>query len=239
MPSLKGTLNGMLLLSTVIASALPNVIDLQRRAESYQIDGLRIEGSSTTIYENLIYSGPANITTRSGGTHLCNGQNNAANPNPGATPTTALQAAAHLAHFPFDGTFDSEFDDFFITSIGPDTGTATEFWGLLVNYQFTPVPGCQYEVKQGDQILWAFDAFSKVHFLKLSGPELVKTKEVYHLTVKDGLTDEIISGATVGTAVSDDNGVVTLTAPSHPTITEFKAERADSLRSNKLVIAVI
>jgi hypothetical protein len=240
MPSLKMYLSSFLLLAAPIsASAFPDIVDVQRRAKPYQIDGLRIEGSSSTIFEAPIISGPTNVTTPSGGTHLCNGQNDGANPNPSATPTTALQAAAHFAGFPFDGTFDTEFDDFFITSIGPDSETATEFWGLLVDYQFTPTGGCQFEVKPGDKVLWAFNAFNAVHFLELSGPELVEAREVYHLTVTDGSTGEAVSGATVGTATSDANGIVTLTAPAHPAITEFKAERSDSIRSNRHVVAVI
>ena len=44
-------------------------------------------------------------------------------------------------------TFSTEFDDFFITSIGGESQTAKEFWGILLNFQFTPVGGCQQEVK--------------------------------------------------------------------------------------------
>ena len=92
---------------------------------------LRVEGLTDTAYEGPINSGPRNITTASGGTHLCDGTNNGANPQPGNTPTDALDAAAKLAGFTYDGTFDPEFDDFFITTINGDTETATEFWGIL------------------------------------------------------------------------------------------------------------
>ena len=128
---------------------------------------LRIEGLTNTIYEAPILSGPHNVTTASGGTHFCGGTNGNANPAPDNTPTDALDAGSKLAKFPFDGTYSAAFDDFFITSIGTSTQTATMFWGLLVNYKFTPVGGCQFEVKAGDQVLWAFDAFSKNYFLKV------------------------------------------------------------------------
>lgn len=39
--------------------------------------------------------------------------------------------------------------------------------------------GCQQETKKGDQVLWAFDAFSKNYFLKVSPAELVVKKGGY------------------------------------------------------------
>ena len=68
-------------------------------------------------------------------------------------------------------TFFTEFDDFFITRIGTSAETSTQFWGLLLDFQFTPVGGCQQEVKAFQDILWAFDAFNKVFFLEASGWE--------------------------------------------------------------------
>jgi hypothetical protein len=38
----------------------------------------------------------------------------------------------------------------------------------------TQVGGCQQQVAADDTILWAFDAFSKTHFLKLDGPSTAK-----------------------------------------------------------------
>jgi hypothetical protein len=131
---------------------------------------LRIEGddSEGTIFEGCIVSGPRSITTSSGNTHLCDGTNNGANLTPGTTPSTQLDAAAALVGFTYDGTYDSQFQDFFITRIGQSRQTATQFWGLLRNEQFTPTGGCQEEVMQTDRTLWAFDAFSKSFFLKVS-----------------------------------------------------------------------
>src|SRR5438046_1493659 len=77
---------------------------------------IRIEGSKTTIYEGPIQTRAENVTTPSGGNHLCNGLNGGTNPTPGATCTTALNDASKQAHFPFDGVFETAFDDFTITS---------------------------------------------------------------------------------------------------------------------------
>ena len=64
---------------------------------------LRIEGATDTIYEGKIGTAPGLVTTPSGGTHECDGTNNNANPNPGSTATTALQSAAGICGFGFDG----------------------------------------------------------------------------------------------------------------------------------------
>lgn len=204
---------------------------------------LRIEGADSTIYEKPIVSSPRNITTASGGSHLCNGENDGANPTPGATPTTALDAASKLPEtigggFGFDGTFDSEFNDFFITTIGDTTQTATEFWGLLVNYQFTPVAGCQFETKAGDKVLWAFNAFNQgERFLELSGPKLAKKGKAFEVSVIDGMTDTPVQGATVGGAITNATGYASI-VPTSAGVLSLKAEASNSIRSNRLDVLV-
>jgi hypothetical protein len=199
---------------------------------------LRIEGSTDTIYEGCVYSGPTTITTASGGTHLCDGTNDGANPQPGDTPTCALNAAASACGFTYDGTFDSDFDDYSITAIGGSEQTATEFWGILVNYQFTPVSGCQFEDSPGDNILWAFNAFNANYFLELSlSASNVSAGESVTASVKDGMTGVDIPDASVGGATTGANGEATL-AFSTPGIYSLKASRSDSIRSNAVIITV-
>ena len=64
---------------------------------------LRIEGPEKTIFEGPIITRGHRVTTFSGGTHLCDGTNNFANPSPGPNCISALDDASKLAHFPFDG----------------------------------------------------------------------------------------------------------------------------------------
>lgn len=215
----------------------PSQIDMMMHSSN--LVNLRIEGPDKTIYEAPIFSGPRKITTASGGTHHCDGTNDGANPTPGNTPTDALDAASKFAKFPFDGTFTDTFDDFFITSIGTSTQTATQFWGLLVNYQFTPVGGCQFEVKPGDDVLWAFDAFNKVSFLKVTPSEITTKKgQTQTVTVTDGSTGAPAQGALIDGVTTDANGKATLTFPKRG-VFEYKATRTDSLRSNALLVAVL
>lgn len=198
---------------------------------------LRVEGLTTTIFEGTIWSRGHFVTTPSGGTHHCDGTNLNANPKAGNTPTATLDIASKLAHFPFDGTFSNTFDDFFITSIGPDTQTSTKFWGLLVNYSFTPVGGCQFQTAKNDHVLWAYDAFNAAHFLKLDVPKTVKRNQPFVVTVTDGSTGLPVAGATVkvvlggsATATTDTAGHATFTLGSGAY--KFKAEAPSSIRSN-------
>lgn len=204
-----------------------------------QLVNLRIEGETSTFYEAPIISGPRYITTASGGTHLCDGTNLMANPKPGNTPTDALDAGSKVAGFTFDATFDTEFDDFFITRIATDTETSTMFWGLLVNFQFTPVGGCQFETKLGDDVLWAFDAFNKVYFLKVEPEDaLVTVGESLTVTVTDGMTGVVVPGAEIDGVTTNAAGMATLKF-TKVGVFRFKATRSDSLRSNALTVAVV
>ena len=201
---------------------------------------LRIEGAEGTVYEGPIRSGPRMITTPSGGTHQCDGTNNGANPNPGATGTTGIDSSASLCGFTFDGTYSNQFQDYFITRIGASDSNdgSNRYWGILDNYQFTPTGGCQYEIYPGTSILWAYDAFNKNNFLKVDPPTAqVAVGGSATFTVIDGMSGRPVGGATFNGAVSDSNGVVQLTFPSAGTF-RYKAERSDSIRSNGVIITV-
>lgn len=136
-------------------------------------------------------------------------------------------------------TFFDEFDDYFITRIAEDTGNDDVAWGILLDFQFTPVGGCQQQVKNGDHVLWAFDAFNKQHFLKLDGPVLVKSGVPATFTVTDGATGNPIEGATVGgPGVSGVGGEVQVVFHSLGK-RSLKAERNDSIRSNRVEFLVV
>jgi hypothetical protein len=198
---------------------------------------LRIEGATSTIFEGPVLTTGHDITTAAGGTHHCDGTNGAANPTAGPTATSALDDAARHAGFTYDGTFSTTFDDFFITRIADSPQTATQFWGLLLNGQFTSVGGCQQRVALGDHVLWAFDAFNAAHFLKLTGPHAAHAGQPFTVTVTDLMTGDPISGATVGGQTTAANGTATITA--NQGIRRFKAQQTGSIRSNALTVLVI
>jgi hypothetical protein len=239
---LVAALPGLVLAGPTPAAAAPPAPVVVTADSDPVVVNLRVEGVNRTIYEGSIVTYGRNVTIPAGGTHLCDGINNGANATPGGTATTALDDAAQLAGFDYDGAWVAASSDFFITRIGPDNQTATQLWGLLDNYQFTPTGGCQTKLADGDEVLWAFDAFNKAHFLKLAGPRLVRTDEPYTVTVTDGSTgapvrDAIVSASSTGGARTDQStdaaGHATFTA-AHLGVTRLKADRADSVRSNRL-----
>lgn len=123
---------------------------------------VRVEGATSTIVEGFVFTNGHTVTTASGGSQMCDGTNNGVNPTPGPSATAALDDDAEFGGFDWDGTFSAGFDDYFITRIGPDTQTATAFWGILLNDQFTSVGGYQQRVGPGDEVLFAYDAFFEV-----------------------------------------------------------------------------
>ena len=133
-----------------------------------------------------------------------------------------------------------EFDDFFITRIADSAQTDTKFWGILLNFFFTPVGGCQQQVKSLDHVLWAFDAFNAEHFLKLSGPNVVHAGVPATFLVVDGFnnTNVPVGGATVLNSTTDAAGHVTFTFPS-PGLKKLKASKTGSVRSNRLDVVVV
>jgi hypothetical protein len=86
-------------------------------------------------------------------------------------------------------------------------------------------------------VLWAFDAFNKVHILKLSGPNIAIKNKPTTVTVVDGTTGSPVSGATVAGQATDANGNAVLTFNSVG-IHKLKAEEQSSLRSNALLVFV-
>ena len=92
----------------------------------------------------------------------CNGLNNNQNPLPGPTPTAASVDAMRILGLDFDGQWYAEpFEDYFIKRWGPDAQDEGEgeYWGVVVNNVFTSVGGCQYQLDDGDEVLWVYDAF--------------------------------------------------------------------------------
>lgn len=107
----------------------------------------------------------------------------------------------------------------------------------MLNFQFDAVGGCQQEVESFDHVLWAFNAFNAVAFLKLDGPESLHMGEVGSFIVTDGSTGKPISGALVGGKITDTDGHVALRFSDDGTHT-LKAAKNNTIRSNTLEVVV-
>jgi hypothetical protein len=134
----------------------------------------------------------------------------------------------------------TEFDDIFITSIGGDTNTTTELWGVLLGFQPLLVGGCQQQVQHGSDILFAFDAFNAVAFLKLElkGPAVVPKNRKVKFRVTDGMTGDPTEGAMVNEGVTDADGYVVLQF-AKAGVHGVKAHKEDTIRSNEVRVNVV
>jgi hypothetical protein len=194
---------------------------------------LRVEGSTATIFEGTVRTDGHQIEQDKNGPQKCDGTNGGANPAAGPTVTSALDDATA-----WDGTWNSQFSDFLINRIGPDRATATQFWGTALNNVPTEAGGCQVQVKNGDQILWAFDMFSAKQFLALSGPKAAKLGKVFKVKVTDSKNaNKPVKGATVAGVKTDAKGVASLALTQKGTLV-LKAEAKSAIRSNALVVRV-
>jgi hypothetical protein len=132
---------------------------------------VRIEGATKTLFEGPILSDGHDVRASSDNQDRhCDGTNAGAHLGPGPTPTAAAVDAMGLIGEDFDGRWYPGFDDYLVERWGPDRQDpeASAYWGLLVNGELTPVGGCQWQDAPGDEVLWAYDAFTGRSFLRLS-----------------------------------------------------------------------
>ena len=200
---------------------------------------LRIEGRNSTIFEGPVTTDGKVVTPASGGDHQCDGTN--ADPDaagsPGPTPVTTLDDGEQLGNYTWAGTWFPSFGDYTVDRVGPDAANSSQFWGQIVNSQFSQVGGCQEIVRTGDEVLWAYDAFSKNSVLRLSSPSSATTGRPFGVRVVNGTNGQPAGGATIGGATTDGDGRATLTY-SETGIYRLKAERASSVRSNGVTVCV-
>jgi hypothetical protein len=141
---------------------------------------VRIEGNEETLFEKTIPVSIKKIEASSDTQERnCDGVDelDPENVAPGVTPTLASAEAMESIGESFDGQWYEGFGDYFITRWGPDEqdNATSAWWGILVNQVFTSVGGCQKQLKESDEVLWVYDAFS-------SRPMLALYPEAAHYT---------------------------------------------------------
>ena len=202
---------------------------------------LRVEGSAATQFEGPISTDAHVIDNSGSGPQKCDGTNGGQNPAPGATATGALDDASKTGAFTWAGTWDSGYQDFFVSRIGSDdsSGGGTHFWALLLNWVYAPQGGCHMQVHQGDDVLWAWTDFSQ-QYLQLSAPAKAAAGESFQVNVQqnDGNGNHTPAvGATVDGATTDTNGNAAISFSDGGNHI-FKAARADAIRSNAATVCV-
>ena len=202
---------------------------------------LRVEGRNSTIFDAPVTTDGHDVTTASGGTHECDGTNGPTpEPEPGPTATAALDDAARLAGFTWDGTYSSNpsFPDYLINRVAGDAiDPSSEYWSLWIAFDFASEGGCQQRVRQGDDVLWGYSPFSDDRALRLSGPTTATTGQPVQVRVTSGASPGGDAGAQVGGATTDPDGRATLTF-SQPGVYRLKAEKENAVRSNSVVLCV-
>ena len=225
------TIRRLLLFASLLALVLPAAAIAAPTA----VD-VRIEGKASTIFFGSLTTDGKLVTTATGGTHPCDGSTASPPIGPGPTPTSALDDAAAKGGFDWDGAWFGT--DFFASRIATETETPpNEFWGVFVNGAMLDVGGCQHLLEAGDEVLWAYDAFSKSGALKLAGAETTHTGRPVQLSVTDTATGAPIAGATVGSATTAADGTASV-AFDQPGVYRLKAEKAGLIRSRELRVCV-
>jgi hypothetical protein len=204
---------------------------------------LRVEGSTQTLFDGPITTDAKSLTKDATGSHPCDGTNGGVNATPGPTMTGAMDDGAAAAGFTWAATWNAGYQDFFISRIGPDTNTGapaySPYWGYFQNWVATQIGGCQQQVAQGDDVLFAYGDYGQP-LLQLTAPARAATGESFQVTAQenDGAGHRIAApGAAVGGTTTDASGHATLTfgdAGSHP----LKATRSGAIRSNGATVCV-
>jgi hypothetical protein len=195
---------------------------------------LRVEGEDETLFEGRVRTDGHMIEQDKAGPQPCDGTNGGANPAPGPTMTSALDDA-----IAWDGTWTASLSDFLITRIGPDrsNAAANEFWGIALNFRPSDLGGCQQQVRAGDDVLFAYDFFSKEEILRLTGSRSARVGRTIRVKVVDGRNGSPVQGARVGGERTNSSGNASIVA-RRPGTLELKAERRGAVRSNELAVRV-
>jgi len=134
----------------------------------------------------------------------------------GPTCITALDDANKIRNFGFDGTFNSYYEDFLISTINNETPSNPAFWQISLNFQPIQVGGCQQKVKEGDQVLFAVvpNWNPPTPSLRLTGPRTAVTGRAFNVTVtviNDAGNAVPFQGAMVGGQTTNAQGIASVT----------------------------
>jgi hypothetical protein len=198
---------------------------------------VRVEGSASTLFEGPITTDGKPID-KGGGPHPCDGTTNPTTPPtpPGPTMTAALDDASLAAGFAWEASW-FDFGDFFITKIGTDAGTASSFWGTVLNYEPTSLGGCWQQVRQGDDLVFAFGDVYTQPLLKLSGPQAASVGQWVAYTVTDAKTGSPVRSAVVAGRRTSAAGEARILFDS-PGVKRLKADAPNMIRSSTLTVCV-
>jgi hypothetical protein len=198
---------------------------------------LRIEGSVGTLYEGSLRTDVHAVDGGDGtGPHPC---------GDGRPSVLGALADAATGRFLWRGTWNPDFQDFFVDRVGGDASDAAtaSFWSVLVNRRYSG-GGCTTGLAAGDEVLLAYDTVNRPLILTLTGAARAAVGEPVAVAVRDGwvradtgLDGGPVAGAEVGGVITDAEGRATLRFDT-PGLKRLKAQRSDAIRSNALDVCV-
>ncbi|HEX8075291.1 MAG TPA: hypothetical protein VF545_09950 [Thermoleophilaceae bacterium] len=200
---------------------------------------VRIEGKTKTLFDGTVATRGHDIDSGDGsGPHRCDGTNNHANATAGPTVFAAFDDAREKADISWAGTWFPSFEDFGIDRIGPDSSDNANgrYWGQVVNYRDTDLGGCQQQIESTDDVLFAYDSFSKPK-LHLTGPKRAEAGRTILVKVVDGQAGKAFKGARVAGHKTNGKGLVRVRF-RHAGAKRLKATAPSAVRSNSLRVKV-
>ncbi|MET9609950.1 DUF4430 domain-containing protein [Streptomyces sp. NPDC006512] len=120
---------------------------------------LTVQGPEGRLFKGLVITKGHEVTTATGGTHKCDGTNGGQQATAVPTPTAALDDAARVHGFTWDGAWYPSFDDFSVDTVKNVSGGGSAYWSISVNGTPTPVGGCQFKIRTGDKVAFTWTSF--------------------------------------------------------------------------------
>ena len=200
---------------------------------------VRVEGKHRTLFEDNVLARVHKVDSNDGsGSHKCDGTNGGANDKPAPTLIGAFDTAVSQAGIAWMGNYSSDFEDFTIDKVGPDSSDTkkNQYWGQALDYKDTLLGGCQIQLEEGDKVLVAYNSYGHPKLI-LRGPKHVTAGHRFTVTVLDGETGKAFAGARVRSKTTDDKGHATLKFGAAGT-RALKARAEGAIRSNRLQVKV-
>lgn len=131
---------------------------------------VRIEGKTTTLFDATVLTDAGQFQAASDQhPRTCDTTNLGHTDTPQAALTGAAVDAMSTIGEAFDGDWNAGFEDYFVTQFAGDreSNGDGQWWGALLNWNFTTIGGCQQPVLAGDEVLFVYDAFNGKDILQL------------------------------------------------------------------------
>ncbi|MFT4050287.1 MAG: hypothetical protein QM648_10720 [Solirubrobacterales bacterium] len=182
---------------------------------------VRVEGKYSTLFDGTVLTDGHPVRGSSDSeTRTCDTTNLGNTPTAQPSATASAVDAMATQGESFDGSWYDGYDDYFVTRFGPDhdSDALGEWWGVLVDWQFTSVGGCQAPALPADNVLWVYDAFGGKPFLKLKAPSPTPAVvgQPYSVTVVDRETGSDTEASGGGETPAPGATVSAVDAIGHP-----------------------